>query len=81
MSKHNFLKLFLLLFFAIDDDEEDNGQQLMEELLQDPIFQTSMEENLTKFLQNFSRDDHFREFTEHLTAQEKLILQGIQVTA
>lgn len=51
----------------------------MEELLQDPIFQTSMEETLTKFLQNFSRDDHFREFTEHLTSHEKLILQGIQV--
>lgn len=52
----------------------------MQELMQDPAFDINMEENLTKFLQNFSRDDNFSEFTQHLTQLEKIILQGIQVS-
>lgn len=52
----------------------------MKDLMQDPIFQTNMEENLTKFLQNFSQDDHFREFVGHLSETERSILQSIQVS-
>lgn len=52
----------------------------MLELMQDPIFQTGMEEMLTKFLQNFSREEHFREFVGRLNDTEKEILRSIQVT-
>lgn len=62
------------------DDEDDENSQLMEELMKDPIFQTNMEDTLTKFLQNFSREEYFREFTSHLTQTEKHTLQSIQVT-
>lgn len=62
------------------DNGDDSNDQLMQELMQDPAFDINMEENLTKFLQNFSRDDNFNEFTQHLTQLEKIILQGIQVS-
>lgn len=61
-----------------DDDEEDDDQ-LLQELLQDPIFQTSMDENLTKFLQNFTQAEQFGEYARHLNENEKIILRGIQV--
>lgn len=65
-------------FTEANDDGEDD--LLMKDLMQDPIFQTNMEENLTTFLQNFSRDDHFREFAGHLNETERNILHSIQVT-
>lgn len=61
-----------------DDDEEDDDQ-LLQELLQDPIFQTSMDENLTKFLQNFTQAEQFTEYAGHLNENEKIILRSIQV--
>lgn len=86
-GKHNFFfickdYLFDLVFFFFLEEEDQDGEydQLMQDLMQDPIFQTNMEENLTKFLQNFSRDDHFGEFAVHLTVAEKTVLQAIQVT-
>lgn len=60
-----------------EDDEEDD--QLLQELMQDPIFQSGMEENLTKFLQNFSQAEQFREYSTQLTDAEKSILRSIQV--
>lgn len=62
-----------------DEEPTDDDDQLMQDLMKDPIFQADMEEMLTKFLQNFSREEHFRAFVGHLTAAEKLILNGIQV--
>lgn len=47
--------------------------------MQDPIFQSSMEENLTKFLQNFSQAELFPEYLRQLTNNEKTVLRGIQV--
>lgn len=70
---------FILLFELADDEEEDD--QLLKELLQDPIFQTSMEENLTKFLQNFSQSERFAEYVSHLNENEKITLRNIQVNA
>uniref|UniRef100_A0A1B0GL39 Importin 9 n=1 Tax=Lutzomyia longipalpis TaxID=7200 RepID=A0A1B0GL39_LUTLO len=54
------------------EEEIENNDPLLEELIrQEPMFQNSMEENLIKFLQNFSRDEHFREFVGHLNEEEK----------
>lgn len=61
------------------DDDEEEDDQLLQELLQDPIFQTSMDENLTKFLQNFTQAEQFAEYARHLNENEKIILRGIQV--
>ncbi|XP_059621898.1 importin-9 [Phlebotomus argentipes] len=58
------------------EEEVEKNDPLLEELIrQEPMFQNSMEENLTKFLQNFSRDEHFREFAQHLNDDEKSTLQ------
>lgn len=60
-----------------DPEEEDN--QLLKELEQDPIFKASLNEILTKFLQNFIKAEQFVEFAMHLTENEKTILGGIQI--
>lgn len=70
--------LSALMLFDEDEDEGDD-QQLMQELLQDPIFQGDMEQNLTKFFQNFSLDESFRAFAEQLNNTEKSLLQSIQI--
>uniref|UniRef100_A0A6B2EI92 Putative importin 9 n=1 Tax=Phlebotomus kandelakii TaxID=1109342 RepID=A0A6B2EI92_9DIPT len=58
------------------EEEVEKNDPLLEELIrQEPMFQNSMEENLMKFLQNFSRDEHFREFADHLNDDEKSALQ------
>lgn len=62
-----------------DDDDDDEDDQLLKELEQDPIFQTSTKETLTKFLQNFTTTDAFAEFAQHLSENEKNVLRGIQV--
>lgn len=61
------------------DDEEDEDDQLLKELEQDPIFKASMSENLTKFLQNFTKTEQFAEFAQHLNENEKNILSGIHI--
>lgn len=59
-----------------DDDEDD---QLLKELEQDPIFQTSLKDTLTKFLQNFTTTEKFAEYAQHLNEHEKSVLRSIQV--
>lgn len=61
------------------DDDEDEDDQLLKELEQDPIFQTSTKETLTKFLQNFTTTDKFAEYAQHLNEDEKNVLRSIQV--
>lgn len=70
---------FLTIVFSRCAEEDEEDEQLLQELMQDPIFQSSMEENLTKFLQNFSQAEQFREYSAQLTDGEKTILRGIQV--
>lgn len=72
------LRISDLLF----DDEEDDGEedQLLKELQQDPIFQISMKDNLTNFLQNFTKTEQFAEYAQHLNEDEKVILRSIQVS-
>lgn len=65
------------LFNAEETEEE--SDQLLKELEQDPIFKSSLNENLTKFLQNFIKAEQFGEFTVHLSDHEKNILSGIQM--
>uniref|UniRef100_A0A1A9UF49 Importin N-terminal domain-containing protein n=1 Tax=Glossina austeni TaxID=7395 RepID=A0A1A9UF49_GLOAU len=67
------------LYFATDDDDDNDDDQLTQELLNGPLFQTNMEDNLTKFLQNFSSSEHFPMFVSHLTEAEKGVLKSIQV--
>lgn len=52
----------------------------MQDLMKDAVFQVDMEEMLTTFLQNFSREEHFRAFVGHLNEEEKKNLGDIQVT-
>lgn len=61
------------------DDEDDEDDQLLKELEQDPIFQTSLNDTLTKFLQNFTTTEKFAEYAQHLSEHEKSVLRGIQV--
>lgn len=56
-------------------DEEDDP--MLKDLLNDPIMQTDFD--LIKFMQNFSRDDTFKDFLGHLNDHEKGILRSIQV--
>lgn len=73
-------KKVLLTSDLIDaEDTEDEDDQLLKELEQDPIFKSSLNENLTKFLQNFIKAEQFIEFAMHLNHQEKTILGGIQI--
>lgn len=74
-GQHSVLRASQLWF----DDDEEEDDQLLQELLQDPIFQTGMDENLTKFLQNFTQAEQFAEYARHLNENEKIILRGIQV--
>ncbi|XP_023299361.2 importin-9 [Lucilia cuprina] len=67
------------LYFNDDDDDNTDDDQLTQELLKDPLFQANMEENLTKFLQNFSSSEHFPMFVSHLSEAEKIVLKSIQV--
>ncbi|XP_055594420.1 importin-9 isoform X2 [Uranotaenia lowii] len=65
----------------LDNDEEDeDDQQMMQELMQNPVFQCDMQEYLVKFVQSFSRDEHFRVFLEKLEDTEKLILKGYGIS-
>lgn len=67
------------LYFNDDDDDNADDDQLTQELLKDPLFQANMEDNLTKFLQNFSSSEHFPMFASHLSESEKNVLKSIQV--
>lgn len=51
---------------------------MLKELLNDPVMQNDFD--LIKFMQNFTRDDTFKEFVVHLNDTEKEILRSIQVT-
>lgn len=61
------------------EDDEDEDDQLLKELEQDPIFQTSLKETLTKFLQNFATTEKFAEYAQHVNEHEKNVLRSIQV--
>ncbi|XP_055623927.1 importin-9 isoform X2 [Toxorhynchites rutilus septentrionalis] len=76
VSPGNVLSTMMLF----DDDEEDeDDQQMMQELMQNPIFQSDMQEYLIKFVQSFSQDEHFRVFLEKLEDTEKNIMESFGI--
>lgn len=60
-----------------DTSEEDD--QLLEDLMQDPIFQEDTEQSLTKFITNFSRNENFAAFVEQLTPNEKKLMNDLRL--
>ncbi|XP_058829276.1 importin-9 isoform X2 [Topomyia yanbarensis] len=67
------------LMLGEEDEEDEDDQQMMQELMQNPMFQCDMQEYLVKFVQSFSRDEHFLVFLEKLEDAEKLILKGFGI--
>ncbi|XP_058460644.1 importin-9 isoform X2 [Malaya genurostris] len=63
-----------------EDEEDEDDQQMMQELMQNPIFQCDMQDYLVKFVQSFSRDEHFLVFLEKIDDEEKLILKGFGIS-
>ncbi|XP_068156028.1 importin-9 [Drosophila tropicalis] len=61
-----------LCFEADDDSAED--EQLLQELLKESNYQGDIAENLQKFLTNFSQNEHFPNFYEHLNESERCTL-------
>ena len=70
-----YVQVFLKFSNYLDETTEDD--QLLQDLMQDPIFQEDTEVALTKFLTNFSRNDNFVAFVEQLTLPEKKVLQNL----
>lgn len=73
--------LSALMLYDGDEESDEDDKQMMAELMQDPIFQSNIEETLTKFIQNFSRDDQFELFKPMLNQNDLNILQSINVSA
>lgn len=71
--------LILICNIPLSDEDDDDDKQMMQELMQNPIFQCDMEEYLVEFVKSFSRDEHFRVFLEKLDDSEKLILNGFGI--
>lgn len=76
------IDLAAMIMGCADDDSDDDDQQLMNELNQNPIVPSNMQEYLVKFVHSFSQDEHFRVFLEKLDDSEKLVLTdfGISVS-
>ncbi|KAG5682316.1 hypothetical protein PVAND_011675 [Polypedilum vanderplanki] len=67
-------------FMLYDDDETTEDDQMLQDLMQDPIFQEDTEVSLTKFLTDFSRSENYPVFVEQLTPTEKKLLQSLNIT-
>lgn len=68
-----------MMLYDGDEDTDEDDEQMMAELMQDPIFQGNMEETLTKFIQNFSQKEQFTLFKPMLSESDMTILQSINV--
>lgn len=68
-----------MMLYEGDDETDEDDEQMMAELMTDPVFQGNMEENLTKFLQNFSQKEQFALFKPMLNEADMSILQSINV--
>jgi len=56
------------------DDEDVEDEQLLQTLLKESNFTGDIGENLHKFLTNFTQNEHFPTFFEHLNESERRIL-------
>jgi hypothetical protein len=52
---------------------------MLQDLMNDPIFQEDTEVALTKFISNFSRDENYKAFVGQLTQSEKKILDTLNI--
>lgn len=52
---------------------------MLQDLMQDPVFQEDTEVSLTNFLTNFSRSDNFSAFVEQLSKAEQKLLQNLSI--
>lgn len=68
-----------MMLYEGDDETDEDDEQMMAELMQDPVFQGNMEETLTKFIQNFSQKEQFALFKPMLNEADMSILQSINV--
>ncbi|KAL7010710.1 hypothetical protein ACKWTF_016847 [Chironomus riparius] len=66
-------------FMLFDDEETTEDDQLLQDLMHDPIFQEDTEVSLTNFLTNFSRNEIFNAFVEQLTGIEQKLLQNLNI--
>jgi len=64
------------LNFSEETTEDD---QLLQDLMHDPIFQEDTEVSLSNFLTNFSRNEIFNAFVEQLTGVEQKLLQNLNI--
>lgn len=65
------------MLFLEETTEDDN--QLLQDLMQDPIFQEDTEKSLTKFITNFSRNENFAAFIDQLTPAEKKLMENLHI--
>ncbi|XP_034118553.1 importin-9-like [Drosophila albomicans] len=63
------------LCFEIDEDEDEvEGEQILQDLLKESNYSSDIGDNLHKFLANFTQNEHFPTFFEHLDEGERLTL-------
>ncbi|XP_062139391.1 importin-9-like [Drosophila sulfurigaster albostrigata] len=65
------------LCFEIDEDEDEDeveGEQILQDLLKESNYSSDIGDNLHKFLANFTQNEHFPTFFEHLDEGERLTL-------
>ncbi|CRK97027.1 CLUMA_CG010304, isoform A [Clunio marinus] len=77
-SKEHEKNLNAFMLFDEDESKEDDNQ-LLQDLMKDPIFQEDTEKSLTKFITNFSHNENFSAFVEQLTAPEKKLLETLRI--
>ncbi|KAH8394106.1 hypothetical protein KR215_006821, partial [Drosophila sulfurigaster] len=61
------------LCFEFDEDEVE-GEQILQDLLKESNYSSDIGDNLHKFLANFTQNEHFPTFFEHLDEGERLTL-------
>jgi DNA replication initiation complex subunit (GINS family) len=69
----------LTFFSSLIEETTEDDNQLLQELMQDPIFQEDTEKSLTKFITNFSHNANFAAFIEQLTPAEKKLMENLHL--
>lgn len=65
--------------FSISEETAEDDDQLLQDLMQDPVFQEETEKSLTKFITNFSRNENFSAFIDQLTPSEKKLMESLHI--
>lgn len=70
-----------MIFLTFPEETTEDDNQLLQELMQDPIFQEDTEKSLTKFITNFSHNENFAAFVEQLSPGEKKLLENLSLSS